>query len=137
MSMKRKTLRDLSMKLLYQYNFYPNPDLDKQVFLFLEQQEEISPEDREFVKKRMTDIFSHVDEIDRQIEAKADGWKVSRMSKVDLSIIRLAIYEIQNDPEVPESVAINEAVEIAKDYGGDDSPKFINGVLAKFAEKKA
>ena len=64
----------------------------------------------------------------------AEGWKVSRMGKVELSIMRLAAYEIRYDEDVPESVAINEAVEMAKTFGGDDSPAFINGVLGKLAK---
>ena len=71
-------------------------------------------------------------EIDAEINEKSTGWKTSRMGKVDLSIIRLAVYEIRFDEEVPEKVAINEAVELAKKFGTDESPAFINGVLAKF-----
>lgn len=61
----------------------------------------------------------------------AQGWKTSRMGKADLAIIRLAVYEMKFEEDVPEGVAINEAVELAKSYGTDDSPSFVNGVLAK------
>ena len=62
------------------------------------------------------------------------GWKVNRMSKVDLAIMRLAVYEMKMDEDIPVKVAINEAVELAKKFGGDDSPAFVNGVLAKLAD---
>ena len=72
-------------------------------------------------------------EIDGVINEKANGWSSSRMGKVDLTIIRLAVYEILFDEEVPVGVAINEAVELAKKFGQDGSAGFVNGVLAKFA----
>ena len=70
-------------------------------------------------------------EIDEAIDAVAEGWKTGRMGKVDLTLIRLAVYEMKYDEDVPVGVAINEAVELAKKYGTDESPAFINGVLAK------
>jgi len=75
----------------------------------------------------------------RMLDAKLDevskGWKTSRMGKVDLTILRLAVYEMMYDEDIPEKVAINEAVELSKKVGGDESPAFINGVLAKLAGK--
>ena len=67
------------------------------------------------------------------LNANTKGWKTSRMNKVDLSILRLAVYEMKWDDEIPEGVAIDQAVELAKKYSGDDGPSFINGVLAKLA----
>ena len=71
-------------------------------------------------------------EIDEMINTTARGWTTSRMGKVDLTIIRLAVYEIKFDEEVPDSVAINEAVELAKKFGQEESSGFVNGVLARF-----
>jgi N utilization substance protein B len=65
------------------------------------------------------------------LNANTKGWKTGRMNKVDLSILRLAVYEMKWDDEIPEGVAIDQAVELAKKYSGDDGPAFINGVLAK------
>ena len=132
MSISRPVLRDLTMKLVFQYNFYPNPELDEAVRLFLSLEESLTDEDRLMIAERAKDIFTKIADIDDQINQKADKWSTARMSKVDLSIIRLAVYEMQNDPEVPEKVAVNEAVELAKTYGGDQSPKFVNGVLKNF-----
>ena len=75
--------------------------------------------------------MAKLEDIDAIINEVSTGWKTSRMSKVDLTIIRLAVYEIKFDEDVPASVAINEAVEISKVFGGDDSPSFVNGILAK------
>ena len=71
------------------------------------------------------------EEVDELINRYAKGWQTRRMAKVDLSLIRLAVFEIRHDPDVPDKVAINEAVELAKKYGGNDSPSFINGILGK------
>ena len=72
-----------------------------------------------------------IPEIDEKINEVAKGWKTQRMGKADLSILRLAVYEMKYDEEIPVNVAINEAVELAKKFGSDDSPAFVNGILAK------
>lgn len=72
--------------------------------------------------------------IDAEIEATSQHWSLMRMPYVDRNILRLAVYEILFEPDVPDSVAINEAVEMAKAYGTDDSPKFVNGVLGRIAQ---
>ena len=87
----------------------------------------------EYLKTRVDNIVEHVDEIDGIIEEVAAGWKLSRMGKIDLTILRLATYEICFDDDIPTGVAINEAVELAKKFGEEHSASFINGVLAKIA----
>lgn len=131
MTVNRKKLRDLSFKIVFSYDFYPHPELEEETKLFLEQQEELTEEDREEILGRSLEIFRKIGELDREISEKTEGWRIERFSRVDLSIIRLALYEMHYDPETPKKVAVNEAVELAKVYGGDDSPKFVNGVLAK------
>ena len=76
-----------------------------------------------------------MEEIDQKISEKAEGWSLQRLSKSDLAVLRLATYEILFDEEVPDGVAINEAVELAKSYGGDKSYRFVNGVLASIAKR--
>jgi N utilization substance protein B len=120
------------MRCLYQYDFYTSSALDEQTALFLEQQDKLTEEERALILERMKDVYAKIGDIDRRIGEKAEHWRPERMSRVDLSILRLAVYEIENDSEVPTAVAINEAVELAKTYGGEDSPKFINGVLSRF-----
>ena len=94
-------------------------------------------EAKEELGTRVRQIYARVEELDGQINDVAEGWKTRRMGKVDLTIIRLALYEILHDDAVPEKVAINEAVELAKKFGGDDSPSFINGVLGKLVRRRA
>ncbi len=90
--------------------------------------------DREYIETRVKDIFDKMDLLDEKIDEIATDWSIDRMGKVDLSIIRLAYYEMCYDESVPVKVAINEAVELAKKFGGDDSSSFINGVLAKLVK---
>ena len=75
--------------------------------------------------------MNKIPELDEKINEVTEGWKTKRMGRAELTILRLALYEILFDEEIPEKVAINEAVELAKKYGGNESPAFINGVLAK------
>lgn len=135
MSISRKKLRDLSFKIVYSLNFHSASELEEETKLFLEQQEDLTEEDAAAVLQRSLDIFSKISGLDAEISEKTEGWRIERFSKVDLSIIRLALYEIRFDDESPEKVAINEAVELAKVYGGEDSPKFINGVLARLVKQ--
>lgn len=91
----------------------------------------------EFCRELATGVESMMDQLDRVIGETSEHWSVSRMPLVDRNILRIATYELLNLPDVPPSVAINEAVELAKVYGGDDSSKFVNGVLGKIAEHRA
>ena len=90
----------------------------------------------EYIKTKAEKIEKKLPEIDKLLSSASKGWKLSRMNKVDLSILRLAVYEMKWDDDIPEGVAIDEAVELAKKYSSDDGPAFVNGVLAKLAEKK-
>ena len=87
--------------------------------------------DRTFLTDRVEGIAGKIPELDARIDEVAQGWKTGRMGKVELTILRQALYEMLYDSEVPSKVAINEAVNLAKKFGGKDSPAFINGVLAK------
>lgn len=87
-------------------------------------------DERQAISAAVDEILPHIDELDAIINEKAEGWTTSRMGKVDLTIIRLAIYEMRYK-HLPEGVAINEAVELAKAYGTDRSGSFVNGILAK------
>ena len=91
----------------------------------------MSPEEESYLKTKTEAVMRKIPELDEKIDAVAEGWKTKRMGKAELTILRLALYEILYDEEVPEKVAINEAVELAKRFGGNEAPAFINGVLAK------
>ena len=135
MSISRSMLRELTFQLVYQYDFYPEDERIEQIMLFSDEQENLSEEEQEQLSERAAEIYARMPELDRDIEAHTSGWKLNRMSRVDLSLIRLALYEMRYDDEVPVKVAINEAVELAKQYGGDSSPQFVKGVLAKLVKE--
>ena len=89
--------------------------------------------DVDFANGIVDGIEEHCEEIDAIIGKASIGWSTDRMPKVDLSILRVAVYELVFEKKAPQKVVINEAVRIASKYGGEDSPKFINGVLGRIA----
>ena len=131
--MTRRNLRIQIFKLLFRVEFNSPEDMPEQVRLFFDADESADPEAQEEIQTKYEAIVDKIDELDQMINEKATGWTTNRMGKVDLAILRLALFEILYDDKVPTSVAINEAGEIAKKFGQDESPSFINGILAKFA----
>lgn len=133
--MNRSELREQIFELLFRVEFNSMEEMSEQAELFTsEEDKELSAQDADYIKSKYEAIASKLPEIDEAINKETTGWDTGRMAKVDLTIIRLAIYEIKYDESVPTGVAINEAVELAKKYGQDGSPAFVNGVLAKFAQ---
>jgi N utilization substance protein B len=134
--MSRRELREQIFKLLFRIEFNSDEEMKAQCELFFDSPDEVfSPEDEKYIKDKYDQIYSRINDIDRLINEKAKGWDSDRMGKVELTIIRLGVYEIMYDDDVPESVAINEAVELAKKFGQDKSHGFVNAVLAKFAQQ--
>ncbi len=134
--MKRRELRERIFQLLFRVEFNEQEELPEQISLFvddLREETEAGPEDEAYISGKFEKVVEKLPEIDKKLNEISSGWKVSRMSKVDLTILRLAVYEMQYDEDIPEKVAINEAVELSKKFGGDDSPSFVNGVLGKLA----
>ena len=134
--MKRSELRENIFKLLFRVEFNEKEEMKEQIALYfagipLEGEKTISEKNQKYIQDKYHAIVEKLEEIDQEIERVSDGWQISRMGKVELTIIRLALYEIRYDEEVPTGVAINEAVELAKKFGGEDAPSFINGILAK------
>jgi N utilization substance protein B len=135
MIMGRKNAREKAMTLIYQMEL-TNFQADEIIRDFFDNNElKFSNEDIEYIKDCVYGVEKNLAKIDELIDKHAHGWKLNRLAKVDLSIMRLAIYEIMEREDVPTPVAINEAVELAKIYGTDQSPAFINGVLAKVVEE--
>ncbi len=133
--MNRSELREQVFKLLFRVEFNSMEEMTEQEEIFtLSEDEAFLSKDTEYIRDKYEKIASKLTEIDEAINSNTTGWSTLRIAKVDLAIIRLAVYEIKYDDSVPTGVAINEAVELAKKYGQDGSPAFINGVLAKFAE---
>lgn len=131
--MSRRELREQIFKLLFRVEFNKPEDMPEQEELFFEQEDAPQGEDADYISDKYNRICRKLSEIDEMLDEKAKGWNTARMSKVDLTILRLAVYEIKYDDSVPVGVAINEAVELAKKFGQDASSGFVNGILAKFA----
>ena len=132
--MSRRELRERIFLLLFRVEFNRMEDMPEQIQLFFSQEEsEITEEEKRYISGKYGNIAAKLPEIDALINERAKGWSVERMGKVDITIIRLAVYEICYDDDIPTGVAINEAVELAKKFGQDESAGFVNGVLAKFA----
>ena len=129
--MKRSELREQCFKMLFQAEFHEPDDLAEQIDLFLEGLPQAKEADQTYIRDKVLNVVAHLQEIDQQIDAVAEKWTTARMGKVELTILRLAYYEMKMDEDIPELVAINEAVELAKVYGPDEASSFVNGVLAK------
>ena len=133
--MGRHEQREQVFKLLFRVEFNLPEDMPEQVRLFTEDNEEVPlQKDADYIQERFAKILEKLPEIDKLLNEHAEGWNTQRMGKVELTVLRLAIYEIVFDEDIPDSVAINEAVEIAKTYGQSASGGFVNAVLAKIAK---
>ena len=133
--MRRREQREHVFKLMFMTEFNSEEEMTEQLSLYFEGLGELSEQDQEYMKKKYAHVREHLEDIDAQLNSASRGWKTKRMSRVDLAALRLAVYEMEYDEDVPTGVAINEAVELAKSYGGDESPQFVNGVLAKLVHK--
>lgn len=131
--MQRTELREHVFKMLFQVEFNEPDDMPEHLKLYFEDLEHATEQDRKYIQAKYEKIVEKLSEIDTLIDGKTTGWKTKRMNKVDLSILRLAVYEMKWDEDIPTGVAINEAVELAKRFSGDDGPSFVNGVLARLA----
>lgn len=141
--MTRREIRENVFRMLFRLEFHDQAEFEEQLGFFDEElqaefgysdekQPEISGEDLAYINEKCSAVKEHLSELDAAINEKSKGWKTSRMGKADVSIIRLAVYEMMYEEDIPVKVSINEAVELAKKYGTDDSSSFVNGILAKF-----
>ncbi len=143
MAASRHVIREHIFKVLFDLDFHSQMEADEQIDLYFQQVPDeddiahppcdLSEKEVSYVVEKAKAAVSRFPEIDESIGQVAVGWKTSRMPKADLTILRLAVYEIRYDEKIPNGVAINEAVELAKEYGTDATPGFVNGILAKFA----
>ena len=133
--MNRTAIRESTFKLIYSLEIQKQDNLKEQIDVYFEGENIENKEAREYIEDAVLGIEEHKEEILGLIEKnlKSD-WKIDRISKIDLSILKLAIYEIQYK-EIPFKVVINEAVELAKKYGEDTSKNFVNGILASIVNK--
>lgn len=135
--MTRRELREEIFKLLFMVEFYSKEEMAEQVKSYFEDfpEKEIGEKDHAYIEEKYENICAVLPEIDEKIAGAAKGWKLERIGKSDLSILRLGVYEMLYDDDIPVGVAINEAVELAKSFGENESASFINGILGKLARQ--
>ena len=139
----RSNTRTHVFNIVFQLEFFQKDEIQEilnKYYEILEIEEEIEKrKDEDFsplkinkniIERQVFDILNHLEEIDKKIETYSENWHISRIDKVDLAILRLAIYEILYD-DIPQKVVINEAIELAKEYSSEKSYRFINAILAK------
>ena len=135
--MGRHEQREQLFKLLFRVEFNSMEDMPEQIKLFFQDEEtEYTQKAMDAISEKYEKIQGKLSEIDKMLDEKVEGWNTARMGKVELTVLRIAIFEIMFDDDVPTTVAINEAIEIAKVYGQEASGGFVNAVLAKFVNKQ-
>lgn len=135
-ALKRREIREHLLKLLYLRDYHEEDEIPEENNLYYLQFTDLSEENQKIVNDRYDAIYSKLGEVDHIIADAMSGWTIGRISKVELNILRIAVYEICFDEDIPDKVAINEAIEITKFYGSEDSSYgFVNGILAKIVKK--
>ena len=133
--MRIREQREHIFKLLFMTEFNSPEEMPEQLSLYFDGLEELKEQEQEYMLAKYRSVREHLDEIDDILNETSKGWKTKRMSRVDLNALRLAVYELKYDEEVPVGVAINEAVELAKRFGGETSGSFVNGILGKISRE--
>lgn len=130
--MTRSEMREHVFKLIVRVPFHDKNELREQIDYYFDGLTDVNEKDYEYIKNKALLVCELSDDIDEKINLVSEGWPVDRIGKAELAIMRLAVYEMLYDDDIPVNVAINEAVELAKSYGSDDNAaSFVNGVLAK------
>lgn len=131
--MSRRTARDFAFKLIFEIPFFGYEKAEERIdFHFGYDDLPLTESDDKYIRAVVEKCFADIDGIDEKISSALSNWRIERLSKVDLALLRLAATEILYIDDVPYKVAVNEAVELAKQYGDDSTPSFINGVLSAF-----
>jgi N utilization substance protein B len=128
---KRRLAREGALQFLYQHDLNAGEDLDADLAAFWEQQESPDPQVTGFANLLVRGVIEHRPELDVRLAGYLKNWTLNRLAVVDRNILRLALYEILHRDDIPPVVSINEAIELGKIYGGEDSGKFVNGILDK------
>lgn len=128
--MGRKKARDNAFKCIYQMGFDLNLSTED-ILNYTYEENENTEDEKEYISGTLSGVLKNINEIDAEILKYLKGWSIDRIAKIDLAILRLAIYEIKYAKNIPVKVSVNEAVELAKTYGSENSANFVNGLLAK------
>lgn len=136
--MTRRELREQIFLVLFSLGFHDGEDPRDLVIRYLDEtcEKKVSDFERAEILKKALAVIEKKEELDRAIDEVAEGWRTTRMGKAELNLLRLALYEMRYLDDVPVKVAINEAVDLSKEYGDDDAPAFVNGILAKLVGEK-
>ena len=130
--MTRSEMREHVFKLIFRVPFHDKNELREQIDYYFDDLTDVNEKDYEYIKNKALLVCELSDELDEKINSVSEGWPVDRIGKAELAIMRLAVYEMLYDDDIPVNVAINEAVELAKSYGSDDNAaSFVNVVLEK------
>jgi len=132
---RRRLAREVALKTLFAVDLgkvKPERVLDD-----LLAEVDLPPRDAQFARELVIGTLAHLEEIDPIIARQAVGWTIDRMATIDRNILRMALYEILHRDDIPDSVAVNEAVELAKRYGDAESSKFVNGILGEIVRARA
>lgn len=148
--MTRHELREYIFKIVFQIPFYGPDKMDEQTadnldalkLLIAEPLEDedkirLTEKDEAYITAKVNGIIDHLQELDEVLRSSSRNWELERLGKEELAILRLATYEIVFDDDIPNPVAINEAVELAKTYSGEKASCFINGVLAGIVDRQS
>ena len=133
--MTRRQIRENLYKMLFQVEFHDKESLRTQIEIYLEDLEMADEKDKRELRDKFNELVENLEDIEAKIEEKANGWTITRIAKSELTILRLGVYELLYVEDVPNKVAINEAVELAKAYGADKASGFINGILASVVKE--
>ncbi len=133
--MGRKKARDNAFKCIYQLEFMDDKNVEK-LLEYCYDENQNTDNEKEYIQKVVNGVVENLSIIDDNILKNLKNWTINRIAKIDIAILRLAIYEILYLEDIPAKVSVNEAVELAKEYGGTDSKSFVNGLLAKIIEGK-
>lgn len=141
-SLSRSALREHIFRIVFSSEFRKEDDTKEFIRLYTDNLFEengdsvqLSDEDSLYIRDKSEQIILMCPEEDKLIVENSKGWSSSRIGKAEMAILRLAIYEIIYDEDIPQNVAINEAVELAKKYGDEQAPGFINGILSSIVSK--
>jgi N utilization substance protein B len=129
--MLRSQVREEIFKIIFRFPFSSKEEMNEQIDFSLEDLEGKSDKNINYIRDKVNDIISKIEDIDKCISDNCEGWSIDRLGKAEIAIMRIAVYEMMFEEEVPSSVAINEAVELTKLYCDEDAKGFVNAVLGK------
>lgn len=131
--MLRTQVRETIFKIVFRLPFVSEEEMLEQIEFSMEELAGKSEENQDYIRRKVADIVEKLEKIDETLAANCEGWNLTRLGKAEIALMRIAVYELMYEADIPEKVAINEAVELAKQYCDEDAKGFVNAVLGKVA----